>query len=470
MYVLALEASTASAKALVVGPQGQVLSRVSRNYPEGVSDVLTIDALGALNELLACGAQAVREASVEIECVGLSSIWHSLLPLDARGEPLCRALTWANVDCAQYASAQRKSETGQARYRLTGCVPHSMYPHYQWRYLLATQPELCARASRIQSLPGWILERCTGEAANSRMLASGAGWLNLHTREYTDDAPRNLLPGLCEPDEGFALSPEIARALGIRAVRMTAGGGDGGLNQIGSGGMRPGVMTFSVGTSGALRMAAREPVLPAQPSTWCYYLAEGGYIAGAATSGSTNCIDWYRALTGMPDYARLEAEMLAARAEWDDAPFFLPFLFGERSPGFAGERTGGFAALRGAHGRGALYYAVLEGILMNLYQCFDILTGLNGVPTRVDLSGGILSSPAFAQMAADLFSLELSPSRLKDASTLGAAALALKCAGGLRSLADFAPEQDAPIAPDARETARLRARYARYVEYYRALP
>ncbi len=41
-----------------------------------------------------------------------------------------------------------------------------------------------------------------------------------------------------------------------------------------------------------------------------------------------------------------------------------------------------------------LYYGVMQGVLLNLYQCYRILCGLNGgEPETIHLSGGILRSP-----------------------------------------------------------------------------
>lgn len=73
---------------------------------------------------------------------------------------------------------------------------------------------------------------------------------------------------------------------------------DGGLNQVGAGAVADGVMTFSVGTSGAIRLTTSKPVLSKEPSTWCY-MSPKNWLSGAATNGCCNCLDWFKEQVGM---------------------------------------------------------------------------------------------------------------------------------------------------------------------------
>lgn len=66
-------------------------------------------------------------------------------------------------------------------------------------------------------------------------------------------------------------------------------------------------MTFSVGTSGAIRLTTSKPVLPKEPSTWCY-MSPKNWMSGAATNGCCNCLDWFKEQVGMSrlSYGELE--------------------------------------------------------------------------------------------------------------------------------------------------------------------
>ena len=477
-YVLALEASTQSAKAAVVSADGACIVQVERVYPAGVSDIATMDAAKVYDELIAAGRQAVADAKAagvpDIGAAGLCTIWQSLLPVDADGEPLARAQTWAHTGAGAFATDIRLDPARcRAYYRDTGCIPHSQLSAMQAGHLREENPELFHSAAQIGSVNSYILRRMTGQARSPRCTMAGSGWLNVRTHDWDGGAldiagvTADRLPPLCDATDALPLLAKIAAALGVGNISIAAGGGDGGLNQIGSGALREGIMTCSVGTSGALRVAGKEPVLSDPPATWSYYIDKGWFVSGAATSGACNCVDWARAvMLGGRSFAELEKAMADARDNWKDAPVFLPFLWGERAPGWDDARTGGYVGLRSAHGTGELYYAALEGVLMLLRMCYGKLTAQAGEPDVIALSGGITNSQPWMRMAADVFGRPVEISVNKNASLMGAAALALVSCGAMAGLEDFSAPTGEVLQPDPAMAEHYAARYARFVEAY----
>lgn len=470
-YVLALEASTSSAKAMVYSAEEGQVALSSIPYPGEIGSIVTLDAEKVVDCLLQAGHEVIEKAKKPISAIGLSTIWHSLLLTDAQVRPLCHAFTWANTQASAVAAAIRQDKEKVAwLYQKTGCVPHSLFPLMQLEYLKRTDPDLLLQSAKISSLSAYLLWRLTGEHRYSRCNASGSGMLNIHTLTWDSEIleafdldEQKFLP-LCEPDDVFSLTQEAAQILGIPPVPVAAGGADGALNQIGAGALLPGRMTFSVGTSGAIRVSSKTPLLPNHPSTWCYYAAEGLRIAGAATNGACNCVDWFRALAGNPSFHEMESSI--PKETLQNAPVFLPFLWGERCPGWDDQRTGGFVHLKGEHDLGACYYAILEGVLMNLVHCFKILTQAAGKPKEIYLSGGIGNSLYWSQMAADIFGQPLSLSQVENASCLGAAALALKGAGALNTLTDFCPPSGQILTPNRANAEFYKERFAQYLQAY----
>jgi len=186
-------------------------------------------------------------------------------------------------------------------------------------------------------------------------------------------------------------------------------------------------MILMLGTSGAVRVSAPKPVLPESPSIWCY-VGPDAWISGAATSGCCNCIDWFiaSAYDGKADYAMFDN--YAGKIN-DDTPVFLPFLFGERCPGWDDDRRGGFLRLKPSHSRMDMYRAIQEGTLFNLYHCFEALREVNGTPKMIKLSGGVLNSRIWTRMAADIFNQPLVPDDNPHASVMGSAYLACRVMG-----------------------------------------
>ena len=242
---------------------------------------------------------------------------------------------------------------------------------------------------------------------------------NIHTLEWDEElleftglSPDNFSELKDGPYVG-SLRASVAEELGLPAgIPVTCGFADGALNQIGIGGNRQGIMSFSVGTSAAIRMISDRPVIPETPSTWCYYLFGGKRLVGAATQGACNCVDWF--LESLPAEAGTYASMekLASARSIQGAPFFLPFIYGERCPGWQDRRLGEFRDVKAGHGLGDLYLAVLEGVLFNVYHCYKLLTEVSREPEETDLRRN-LNSPLWLQMAADIFGRTLNTTGVK---------------------------------------------------------
>lgn len=474
MKVLALEASTASAKAVLYSTERGVVDVISLPYGEEIGDVISQDPEGVYQTLVDCGKRVIDRNDGKIDAIGLGCIWHSLLLLDKERKPLGRISTWANTTAGETARKYRKDKRLTSDlYSRTGCMIHSFYPLWQYIHLREKEPGRLDRAAYLSSQPQYIFERLTGEWAYSRSTAAGSGMMNIHTLEWDEDIlklagiSRDMVAPLREPLYGAPLTETAAHDLGLDAgIPVIIGGPDGALNQIGGGCMEEGHMTFSVGTSGAIRIPCHQPILPENPSTWCYYLAEGKWIAGAATSGAGNCVEWFirRIHQGKVSYDELESSMEAIDPR--TAPIFLPFLYGERCPGWQDQRKGGFCGLEGSHHIGHLYYALLEGVLMNIYQCYEILARVGGAPKVIQISGGIENSPRWLQMAADIFQREMVTTTMEHASTMGAAALALKAVGGLERLEDFQPQVGKRIIPDPQKAQLYQERFQLYREWY----
>ncbi len=382
MNVLAIEASTSSAKAMIFSVDKGIRGVCSTPYRSRVNDVVSQEPEGVYRALIECARNVVEKVGCTIDGIGVGSTWHSLLLLDRHRKPIGRIKTWANTEAAPTAHRYRRDEELKLWfYRKTGCMVHSIYP--VWKYIHARQnrhqefdPE-----GYLSSQAEYIFEKLTGEVAVSASVASGTGFMNIHTLEWDQEIldfagiKKSQLAPIYDLEHTAPLGDEAAGELGLKpGTPVALPGPDGALNQVGAGALKEGIMTMSVGTSGAIRLASKVPLLPRQPSTWCYYAAEGKRLAGAAISGAGNCVEWFvnKANLGKVDYRMLDE--LAASTVREDAPVFLPFLYGERCPGWDDGRTGGFFDVKAHHGIGDLHYYKLEGILFKLYQCYIALS------------------------------------------------------------------------------------------------
>jgi gluconokinase len=481
MYVLSLEVSTTSAKCILYSEEEGVISSRVKQYPASVSDGLSQDPDGVLDAaffVLGFAAQDAAEKGIVPDGIGLAGTWHSMLLLDASYEPIGRIRTWADLFGAPAAAKARQAGHADSYYKRTGCVLHGMYPCWKIAALRDANDPGVVNARHFITQLELLYFALTGERAVSTCLASGSGLLNSKSLRWDEEAlgfsgiNEGQLSALVDIFHTGRLDRAAAERSGLpQGLPVSVGGADGALNQLAIGGLDNGVMSMSVGTSGALRRATGSSVTAKSPSTWCYNISEEAWIAGAAVNNATNCVDWLVSLLGgSPGDASVYdgLSLRAAEANRANAPVFLPFLFGERCPGWMEDRRGGFIGLNSQHGPGEMYYSVLEGIAFNMYQCYGILEGLLGRPTRIIVSGGITKSPMWMQLASDVFGLRLETTGSQNDSTVGAALVMLSALKGEKEIHPAEGMRPEVFVPCEASAAMLGGRYERYLQLYDA--
>ena len=468
MIVLALESSTSSAKAILYDSECGVLSVETAPYPaqicaDGVSDTKAVAEL-----TLRLGAKAARGR--EVAAVALCGTWHNLAICGSDVRDPDKTYSWNFMAPSELCSAMRRDRALTAElYRRTGCMPHVTYPRQALLYLRENGMELKKR--RFISQGSYLFYLLTGEYCETRSTMSGSGLLNIHSLEY-DEAVQELLSlspsqfgALCTYEDVRPLHRSGAALLGVQpGIPVVPAYPDGALNQISSCAAEAGKMTLSVGTSAAIRLTSPEPVLSEQQKLWCYY-GVTGWMSGAATAGACNCINWYvqQYLQNRWSFSELEQP-----SEGRSTPVFLPFLFGERCPGWQDHRPGGFMELKDGQTVCDLYRGVQEGVLYHLYQCYEALRQSAGEPEEILVSGGILHSPGWTQMLADIFGREIACLPNLHASTMGAVILALHAAGAQPDIRGFREDHDRAkrIRPSKERAAYYAAQYERYLRWY----
>ncbi len=469
MQILVLEASTTSAKAMVhdtTTGQRQVLTEPYR----GQGPDPTLHDVEAVVATVTRLARRISRGT-RISAVALVGAWHGVFLADRELRPISPVHLWSNTEPARICRRLRRDQRlVEWFYQATGCMVNATYPAFKL-VLLKERGIRLADAVILDegSYLNWLL---TGELIQTQCLASGSGLLNTHSRGYDPDVlalvglSESQLPRLVASSGSYPLTARGADLLGVPAgtpVLPTIA--DGAANQVGAGALRPGVMTLSVGTSGAIRVASDSPRLPRTPSTWCY-LSTHGWLSGAATSGGCNCIDWFRESFGG---SRLSYQELEGGGFDGREPIFLPFLHGERCPGWDDGRFGEFVGLGADQDITALYRSVQEGVLFNLYQCYLALIELNGVPRRLKLSGGILNSPRWTQLCADVFGVDLELDAALHSSLMGGAVLGMEVLGIIPDAAEYESAAVGVVRPDPAAGARHRARYQNYLDAYQGV-
>ncbi len=464
MIILVLEASSTSAKAMLVDTVKQTHSIKTLPYAPGTHN--NADAI--FEQILQAGKTLSQGQYVEM--IALSSVWHSLLICDQEMHAKSSIWNWYDTDASVLCNTLRSNESYVREfYQQTGCMVHSIYPYFKLMHF--KDKGIFSNNDRITDQGTHMFYHLTGSYTTTLSLASGTGFLDIHNQTYHKRAEAEIgisidsqLPKLVGFGYTAPLSEKAAHLLGMKAgIPVLPCYPDGGLNQVGSDATDLGIMTISMGTSGAIRLASDKPYLPDNMNTWCY-LSPKGYLAGAATSGCCNCVDWVKGslFDAKTSYKSIESKMELSKP----VPTFLPFLYGERCPGWNDERLAAFLDLKPSHSAIDQYQAVLEGVIFNLLQCYESLTASDLPINTIKLSGGVLNSPRWKQMCADIFAVPLTEDPVSQTSLVGGAKLAMELLNASDKATSLFSTKETILTPNALMHEHYMQQYDRYKHWY----
>jgi len=428
--IVALDLGTTSCRALVFGLDGRVLGQAGRSYPlatprPGFAEQDPAVLLAAADAVVPEAVAAAGIEPDEVLGVSLCTYMHSLVAVDASGHFLTPVITWADTRSAPQVEAMRAQPHWREVYARTGCPPHTMYPLYKFLWFRENQPELLQVAHKFYSIKELLVHHWTGEWALDYNLATGTGLLNMHTLDW--DPWVLELAGLRRDQLSTVVPnvwtyPLLGGRLGLRpGTPVVVGAGDGVLSSLGSGAIEPGVVAAMVGTSGAVRACVPEPTVDPEARVFCYYLDKNRWILGGSLNNGGIALRWLRDnfFPGAGEYDEVLGEAALAPAG-SGGLIFLPYLAGERSPGFNARARGIWFGLGLEHKRPHMARSVLEAVAYRLYSVLGPIEELTGSVREIRATGGYARSDFWLQICADVFGREVAVPAQTEGSALGA--------------------------------------------------
>jgi gluconokinase len=403
-----------------------------------------------------------------VTAVGVTTFWHGLLGFDRGGQPLTPISMWADTRSARDADLLRGALDEVALHARTGCHLHASYWPARLRWLARERPDVVTRVARWGSFGEYLETELFGEAVTSIAMASGTGLFDQAACAWDAEAlaiagitPAQLFPLVDrqEPRHGLR-GPWARRWPRLRGVPWFPAVGDGVASNVGSDCTDRSRIALNVGTSAALRIVTSKPGGPVR-GLWRYRVDRDVAIVGGATSEGGNVYAWCRDLLRLPADEAVE-RALAERLPDSHGLTVLPFLAGERAPGWRGDRRAVIAGLTLDTTPVQILQAALEAVALRLALVYELLAPAADRDHAIVASGGGLArSPVWRRMIADALGHPLSWSPDSEATTRGVALLALQSLGTLRTLEQAQRPLGEVIAPDPARHARYQAALAR---------
>ncbi len=451
--ILALDIGTSSCRAGLFDPSAARVegTLVQRSYqldttPDGGAELDPALLLGGVQECFAGALE--RGGAQEIAAVGATGFWHSLLGVDADGQPLTPIYTWADARCREDAAKLREELSEKEVHRETGCMLRASFWPAKLRWLRRTQPSVFRKVHTWMSPAEWVQLQLCGEATCAYGMATGTGLFDPTQLDWSD---RMLDAAGIRREQLLPLSDKPVPApdrRGLERAQWFPAIGDGAASNLGSGATRPGFAAINVGTSAAVRVMREGTEARAPLGLFAYRVDAARYLIGGAVSNAGNLREWCLRELRLPGEVEIEAA-LAARPGPACGLTVLPFWNAERAPQWDEEARGSIHGITQATTALDLLQAVTEGVYQRIAWIAEMVEKAGGGEPKFIVSGGIQNSAASMQRLADVMNRPLHPNDDPEATIRGAAILALERLGAAPQALPLAQ----PIHPRERYAA-----------------
>ncbi|MDC7125429.1 MAG: xylulokinase [Spirochaetales bacterium] len=448
---------------------------------DGTSEQKTEWWIAALKD---CSDQIDANLLKTVKAVGVSGQQHGFVPLNSDGKPVYNVKLWNDVSTT--SECLEITERFGGKEKLVEKVGNPVLPGYtapKVLWLKNNMPEAYKELAHILLPHDYINYFLTNEYTAEYGDASGTAFFDVRKRVWSKevlkalDPERDLmplLPRLIEADESAGkVSKQASEYLGIpEGVPVSAGGGDNMMGAIGTGAVKEGVMTVSLGTSGTIYAMNETPVIDPDGNLAAFCSSTGAWLPLLCTMNCTVATEKVRALFDEP--VTVLGELASKVKPGSDGVIVLPYFTGERTPSLPNGR-GVIAGLTPENTKEEnIIRASMESAILGLRLGYESLEALGMKAAQVRLIGGGAKNPVWRSIAADVLNLEVVSPANEESAAFGAALQALWMLKGIEGapskISDLIEEhvsidEESTVCPEPGNVALYNDVYDEYKEY-----
>jgi gluconokinase len=483
-FVLALDVGTTSVRAELFDHRARDIRGTAfaaecpvKTTPDGGAEidpeVLFDLTAGVVDKALGAATRAFG-GKLAIAGVGISTFWHSTLGIDEHNRPTTPLFLWADSRSRDQMPVLRAKLDERAVHARTGCLLHWSYLPVKLLWIKQAMADAYQKTRHWVSFGEYFQLRTLGRAVCGISMASGTGLFDQNAQRWDAeiltaiDLPADNLSPLASMGESIqGLHGTFAeRWPALKETCWFPAVGDGAASNLGTGCLTQERMALMVGTSAALRMAWRGQRTEIPWGAWCYRIDENRFVLGCADSNGGNLFAWLNETLRLPADATLERNLNEMNADAHGLTV-LPFIAGERGPGYAAHARAAILGLTQSTTPVEIVRAGLEAVALRFALMYGIVTSVLPEPKQAVVTGGaLLKSKAWAQIVTDAIGRPLVASSVREASSRGAALLALERLGAIDNVETMPAGIGHTYEPDPEDHIRLMAAQSRHRRYY----
>jgi xylulokinase len=444
-HVLVIDLGTGGPKVGLVDAEGRVAACTSAPVklfflPDGGAEHDPVEWWSSIKSCVKKVLQASGVSPKKIIAVAVTSMWSVTLPVDDRGQPLMKVMSWMDMRGARHNRDIVKGFPEVQGYKLSvllryvdkhGFPPSPSDALGHILFIKHERPDIYKRTYKFFEPMDYINMRLTGRFAatqNTMLPVLVVDNRRLDRTEYDpwlvkmSTIDREKLPDLL-PIDGIVgnLTPAAARELGLSPdTVVVCGVNDNSTSAVGAGSIGDAEPAAVMGSSGHMSFH-----LPFRKTDIAHTIStipsgiKGSYLFWADLANNGKVLDTCLKILlcnqdrldagGVPAEEYAHAGRIAGVVPpGSGGVLFLPWFNGSISPGQDEYLRGAFLNLSHNTGRGQLMRAVFEGLAMNwrwLRAPAEKLAGRTFEYWR--LTGGGALSDVWAQIMADVVGIPM---------------------------------------------------------------
>ncbi len=439
-YFIGIDSGTQSTKTILLdAPSGAVIASASKAYelieglPAGHKEQQPSEWIDAVRETIEAVLDRSGVDRNGIRGIGVSGQQHGFVALDEKDQVIRAAKLWCDTSTSPECEAIIDKLGGlEKTIEAVGNGIPAGFTASKILWLKTHEPENYVKLRWILLPHDYINFWLTGRKMMECGDASGTALLDVRNRKWSqaainaiDSKLSQMLPSLIDSDEiAGTLRPEIAAEFGLSdQVIVSSGGGDNMMGAIGTGNVRAGVVTVSLGTSGTIYACSSHPVIDPQGEVAAFCDSTGKWLPLVCTMNVTAATEMVRERFNLShnDLSKAVDSVPAG----NDGLMLIPFFEGERTPN-APDGTGVYFGLRDKTFSVAHFArAAMEGTTLGLNYGLNRLRELGIQPREIRATGGGSKSKVWRQILADVFNADVVCVKNEEGAAVGAAVQAL---------------------------------------------
>lgn len=495
-YLVGVDVGTTGTKVIAFTPQGEAVAdayiEYSCTYPK--PNWVEQDPQLLIDAVAGCSRKMFEKGTVkpeEVAGISVSAQRSCTIYVDKDNQPI-KMISWLDNRAAQQVEEIEQVIGRDRFYDITGMPLCETWMLPKILHTRKHEPQVWNETVKVVQLQDLILyslgaEEFYSDEPDATFYGLWDSSSFSFSQEILDAFSLNstLFPQVRESGEKVgAVTEEVSRRTGFApGTPLCIGIGDQNSAALGSGIVKKGMLSVSLGTGGLatvlLDNCYRDPM---RQTMVTHHAIHGYWTFEGLQNAAAGAFRWFRdeiaALEkqeargkGQDVYETLN-EMIAQTPVGAKGLMMLPYFAGSAAPRWNAQAKGGFLGLTFAHDRACMARACVEGITMEQKDIMESIIRGGGKFSKVRIMGGATKSQVWNQIQADVYNLPCETLEVSDAAVLGAAICAGKGVGVFSSIEEAANAMvklKKRYEPNPENAAAYRKLYEIYCETYEAL-